>query len=105
MRYVTQTARPLELSQQSGWVIGLTLSASVALGVQDAIDDEAFLLFLADTVLDDEGSEDGSKAGHQTLTDPLHMIELQDNGQDHKQDDTQNAQQHLEQHNEQKEAG
>ena len=67
VRAITQNAYPIELGQQGAWVVGLTLSASVAMGVQNVIEDEAFLLFLADTVLDEEDGD--------TLTDPLHMIE------------------------------
>jgi len=67
MMHLANQSRPLEPSQQCYWLAGLTLAASLTWGIQEAIEDEAFLMFLADSVID-EDSEDG-------LTDPLHMIE------------------------------
>lgn len=57
----------LNINAQRYCLLGLSLCVSLVWGVQNAIDDEAFLLFLADSVPDDS-TETG-------LVDPLHMIE------------------------------
>lgn len=64
LRHMEPVLKP---SPQFYWMAGLLLVSSLVWGLQNAIEDEAFLMFLADTVVD-ETSEN-------SLTDPLHMVE------------------------------
>ena len=66
-RTLKNTEPMLNPSPQFYWLAGLLLISSLVWGLQNAIEDEAFLLFLADTVIDE--------ASDNELTDPLHMIE------------------------------
>lgn len=47
------------------WLSGIFLLGSLAWSADTAIEDENFLLFLADSIVDED-----------TLTDPLHMVEM-----------------------------